>query len=461
MTLQAAIDYLQETVVAGIGGIRKAPADPPESLHNLFPFAVAYASSGQAVGGRKGYGSLTATHDIVLEIHLARKNLPRDAKMAYPFGDSVPMRLLHPDYRTLGGNVQKFTSLDYTFGPLQWGERDMHTIGWRFTLRGCELREELVTGYTVARYCYGTSYETNSLVFKIDADAMTLTDTLALTPSDDANVRRCALDADNNLLYLVLEGTPGAIVKVDLATFTRSARLDLDSGDNNPRCCAIDTDNQLLYVGCYTSPGRVVKIDLATFTRSDAVACASKEDSLRAMCLDADNQQLYAGTATNVGMFVKFDLATFTRTGRISFETGEGYHYDAVADSSAGYAYVGSASKLIKVNLATFARVGSLTCGADALAIDAAGGYLYCGGRGEPGRVVKVDLATFTIADTLTLDADDSYPGAAWIDLANEELFLGCGTDPFRVVKVDLATFTRAGACDGAAGEFCYAVAVD
>lgn len=129
MTIQAAIAYIQG-LAEGLTGIRQAPDFPPEQM-NVFPFAVCYPSAGEFRAGP--IGLMKGLHSLVVEIHVARKDLPRDVETALPFGELLAAAVF--DDPTLGGTVDTVRAdegITYTFGALAWGGQA--TIGWRITV---------------------------------------------------------------------------------------------------------------------------------------------------------------------------------------------------------------------------------------------------------------------------------------------------------------------------------------
>ena len=124
-TLQQAIAAIQAKALA-LEGMREAPDYAPEQL-NVFPFAVTYAGSGrweQMAGWKRGL------HTVVTEIHIARKDLPRDISTAMPYCETFPNSLLADP--TLGGVIDAINDVSYVFGPLDWGQTK--TIGFRFSI---------------------------------------------------------------------------------------------------------------------------------------------------------------------------------------------------------------------------------------------------------------------------------------------------------------------------------------
>ena len=137
-TLQDAIEQVQ-VIMTAVTGIRSAPELPPEQI-NQFPFAVAFPGEGEFT---IEMGALMdGIHSIILELHIARKDLPRDVDKAGAYVDSIPKALWSNP--TLNGRIRWFKRISYKFGPLGWGNMD--TLGIRFTIH----EVEIATGYTPA-----------------------------------------------------------------------------------------------------------------------------------------------------------------------------------------------------------------------------------------------------------------------------------------------------------------------
>lgn len=136
-SIQDAIDAIN-VILSAVPGIRAVPNDPPENM-NVFPFAVVYPSSGtweQGVPGeRLGLCSL------VVELHVTRRDLPTAVQQALTFADTVPDALMADP--TLAASVSTYGPIEWTFGPLAWG--DVPTIGWRYTLTEVKIREDIAT----------------------------------------------------------------------------------------------------------------------------------------------------------------------------------------------------------------------------------------------------------------------------------------------------------------------------
>jgi hypothetical protein len=135
MTIVQAIAAIQDTVGA-VTGIRVAPDYAPDNL-SIFPASVVYPRTGTIDSGPAG--NMKALHNFVIEIHVDRMNLQKDLARVIPFGDSIPEALL--DDPTIDGTISTFGVIDYTFGPMTWG--DIPTIGWRFVVNACKLQTDI------------------------------------------------------------------------------------------------------------------------------------------------------------------------------------------------------------------------------------------------------------------------------------------------------------------------------
>jgi hypothetical protein len=133
-TLQAVVKAIQSEVGA-LSGIRAAPEYMPEAP-NVFPFAQAFVESGSYI---QRQGTMVGTHSVVVAVHVARKDLPRDIEKAMEYAKSVPNAIIDAMRKSnLGSTVSHFGNITYTFGPLQWG--DVGTLGFRFVVE--EIRTE-------------------------------------------------------------------------------------------------------------------------------------------------------------------------------------------------------------------------------------------------------------------------------------------------------------------------------
>jgi hypothetical protein len=166
---------------------------------------------------------------------------------------------------------------------------------------------------------------------------------------------------------------------------------------------------------------------------------------------------LYAGLPTSPGKIVKIDLSTFTKVGTLTLSgVDEDYVYSLAV--SGGYLYAGlyctPPGKIVKIDLSTFTKVGTLSLGSGedyVYSLAVSGGYLYAGLDTSPGKIVKIDLSTFTKVATLTLSAGENYVES--LAVSGGYLYAGLPTSPGKVVKIDLSTFTEVGTLTLASGE--------
>lgn len=117
-----------QTLVAALSGMRSAPAQPPDSA-GAFPFGVSYIGAVEV-----NQASLTQrTHifTIITEIHVARKDLPRDVAKLDPYPTAFPDAIW--DAPTLSGAVDTVLGVVGQLIPSSWGGVD--TLCWQFNTR--------------------------------------------------------------------------------------------------------------------------------------------------------------------------------------------------------------------------------------------------------------------------------------------------------------------------------------
>jgi hypothetical protein len=137
MTLQTAIAQLQTTLGA-LSGIRGAPEYVPDNTA-VFPFIVAYAGPGEFRAGEPP-GMMKYLGSIIVDLHLARKDLPRDIEKAMTYHDAIPNAILSDT--TLGGTVSTMGAVSSSgLIFLKYAETD--TIGIRFTLENVKIQADL------------------------------------------------------------------------------------------------------------------------------------------------------------------------------------------------------------------------------------------------------------------------------------------------------------------------------
>ncbi len=289
------------------------------------------------------------------------------------------------------------------------------------------------------------------------------------------------MGGENRLFSAVSDGThayfgtdtdPGRVVKVDRATMTRVGAVTLEAGED--RLFSAVSDGTHVYFGTLTSPGRVVKVQMSGATCAQGVDCGgmARVDAVTLAgerflsSVVSDGAHAYFGTNTSPGRVVKVNLATLARVDAVTLEAGENGLVSVVSDGT--YAYFGTDTdpgQVVKVNLATLVRVGSVTLEAGESFLNSAvsdGTHAYFG-VGTLGRVVKVQLSGATCAQgvdcggmarvgAVTLEAGENVLRSAVSDGAHA--YFGTDdtdpgrTDPGRVVKVQMSGATCAQGVD-------------
>jgi hypothetical protein len=185
------------------------------------------------------------------------------------------------------------------------------------------------------------------------------------------------------------------------------------------------------------------------FQRFTPLELGHGEDVLRSAVIDPAGRYAYFATDASPSRVLKLDLETFTRVGAI--ELPDGPLWTAVIDPAGRYAYFGGRWRVVKIDLQSFTRVDALRIpDVSSAVMDPAGRYAYFGTDTAPGQVVKIDLRTFTRVGAITLRTGENRMATAVIDPAGRYAYFGTvgvrWKEPARIVKVDLASFSRAGA---------------
>lgn len=124
-----AVTYLQ-TLAGDIAGMRQAPEDPPEQAS--FPFCVSFVS-GLISSVQPSFGSQINLYEITTEIHVARKDLPRDYAGIKGFAVSFPAAVwgdYNKNQKALNGAVSTINTIAGSLQPSQWGGAE--TLAWVF-----------------------------------------------------------------------------------------------------------------------------------------------------------------------------------------------------------------------------------------------------------------------------------------------------------------------------------------
>jgi len=134
-------DALQEIVneLKNVRDLRRVPDAPPES-NDQFPFCLAYPVSGSFTKNSSGWS--TDLHDINIELHVTRKDLPRDFMTLVDLLDEVPLQL-HKGQQANRITVTWADEIAYTFGPLEYA--GVETLGVTYTMPGVKVTTTVST----------------------------------------------------------------------------------------------------------------------------------------------------------------------------------------------------------------------------------------------------------------------------------------------------------------------------
>ena len=307
----------------------------------------------------------------------------------------------------------------------------------------------------------------------------------ASTPYGSSGYNAAVIDLPNHLAYFV---GAGMVARVDVNPahiFAILSTANTQPGETPLTTGVIDPANGFAYFATHTNPSIVVKVDVNPahpFTRVASLAL-NKDKELNSTCaiIDPAKGFAYFCAGTNFpgiwGSLVKIDLATFNRVGSAQM-SGVITPNSAVIDPAAGYAYVGTGDsfpgEIIRVQLSTLNETGSLTLNANedqlyAATIDPGAGYAYFATNwgafsvdNPPGKVIKVRLADLSRVGTVTFYPGDQGISTAVIDPAAGFAYYGTNGNPGRIVKVRLADFTKVGALTLNPGErFLNSAAID
>jgi len=124
VTLQNVVDAVRDKLRTVSPTIRSVPDGPIENP-SVFPFGTAFIR-------RVNYTQFSqtlrhGTHTLAVQVHVARKDLPRDIEKSVPYGEVVPVAIYND--LTLDHKIATVTAIRGAFrGDMVWG--DQETIGW-------------------------------------------------------------------------------------------------------------------------------------------------------------------------------------------------------------------------------------------------------------------------------------------------------------------------------------------
>jgi hypothetical protein len=133
-------------IIGRLSGIKGAPDFPPEDSAK-FPFAIAYEGPGTYEWGTAGgdYGEMKAMLSVIVELHVARIDLPKDVQKASYYSDAIPNAIMK-GIRTdrLNGTMDANSAIS-TSGliGMAFGSRELNTLGFRFTIEDIKIRKDI------------------------------------------------------------------------------------------------------------------------------------------------------------------------------------------------------------------------------------------------------------------------------------------------------------------------------
>lgn len=381
-----------------------------------------------------------------------------DAHLDAAFGGVIAGLLLDADYTgalTLERSLRVMGDLDMAGGALLGGPADLEIMGAVRVRGGSLVTPSGATMNTVTMDIAAPGVVQMSAHGKLNLSGPG-------QPLTGDGLLDMTTHAPNSIEYTGAATTdltaagPAASLDVSfLDGLSPAGALRMETGTHGLSIALIDPSGRFAYfsrVGnAYPTPGIVVKVDLATFTRVGVLNLADEDTNVRSGVIDPSGRYAYLGTDASPGRVIKIDLLALRRVSALTANEGEDRLRTAIIDPAGNYAYFATYDRprLVKIDLATFTHAGvaqlsvwRITCAA----IDPTGQYAYIGSRSRPGLVGKIDLTTLTEVETLTLNSDEIDLHSATIDPTGTYAYFSTDTTPGRVIKIDLTTFSRADA---------------
>ena len=127
--IETAIQNLQDDMRT-IPGMRQAPYVPPDNIQ-AYPFCTAYPDSFTAKLGQPAQ-MYTVIYEVVLQLHVTRKDLPRAYEQSIKYPEAVLSKLLAN--MTLDGVGTVVTedgpTVNGTWQEVVWSDESTPTIAW-------------------------------------------------------------------------------------------------------------------------------------------------------------------------------------------------------------------------------------------------------------------------------------------------------------------------------------------
>lgn len=133
MTIQAAIEAVNDIILANVTGVKGALDYPPDSLPEELVMLTYY---GGGTSETQSSGMTKDLFDIISELHVFRKDLPRDMRLLMENLDDV-RDALHTD-PTLNATVSTFGYVEIT-PPMPADYNGMQTLMMRYILKNVKI----------------------------------------------------------------------------------------------------------------------------------------------------------------------------------------------------------------------------------------------------------------------------------------------------------------------------------
>jgi len=131
--LNTALEQIQAAMRKYTSGIQSIPDYAPED-NKAFPFLVTFPGTGQAEW--RSISERHDTHNIVMQLHVARKNLPYDIAAAVGFVEAIPAAMKTAEAAGELGAIENFSVMTYEFGPMAWASEEANTVGFTWIISG-------------------------------------------------------------------------------------------------------------------------------------------------------------------------------------------------------------------------------------------------------------------------------------------------------------------------------------
>lgn len=139
MTIAAALTAISATV-AGVSGIKSAPANPQENI-NEYPFALTYVMDGTINIGP--VGTRKSLLNISIDLLTVRRDIRLDMAILTPYLDSIPNALsaeISYSGDVFSGTISTFEKLTLEFLPF-YDYAGAQMIGYRFIMENVKILE--------------------------------------------------------------------------------------------------------------------------------------------------------------------------------------------------------------------------------------------------------------------------------------------------------------------------------